>query len=229
MTDTSPGFGGLSPQARRLVSPGWLDLRLISGVLLVLVSVVAGGWAFASADHRQARWVLTRDLSAGTVLSAADLRAERVQLGSSDREYLPVTEAVVGRAVQLGLHAGQLLPRAALTRPQPGVAVTIPLRADNGPSVTKGERITVWLSSKTCQGQVLLSGVPVQSVSRSDAGAFASDSSAVLVVSVAAADARRVVSALDLDGAVIRVGVLADGQAPDPVATDLTSCAGSGR
>jgi hypothetical protein len=229
MTDTSSTFVEPSPVPRRLQQPSWLDLRLVLGVALVLASVVGGAFALAAADHRQARWAITRNLAAGTVLSSSDLRAVRVQLGSSDGEYLPVTEAVVGRALQSSLRSGQLLPRSVLATPAQGVAVTIPLRPDNGPVIGRGDRITVWLSTKSCQGQVLLSGVPVQSVARSADASFGSDTGSVLVVELPGSTARRVVAALDLEGAVIRAGVLSSGQPADPVATDLTGCGGDSK
>jgi hypothetical protein len=228
MTDTSPAFAEPSATARRIRPPSWLDFRLVAGVILVLASVVGGAYAFAAADHRQPRWAVSRDLAAGTVLSGNDLRPVRVQLGASDGRYVPITEAVVGRALQSGLQAGQLLPRSVLTAPAGGVAVTIPLRSDNGPAIERGDRITVWLSTKACQGHVLLSGVPVQSVSRSSDAGFGSDTGSVLVVSLPGAEARRVVAALDLEGAVIRAGVLSDGEPAEPVAADLAGCTGNG-
>ncbi|MFL6162785.1 MAG: SAF domain-containing protein [Jatrophihabitantaceae bacterium] len=206
--------------------PSWLDLRLVLGIALVLASVVGGALALSSADHRQSRWAITRDLAAGTVLSGSDVRAVRVQLGPADHQYLSVTEPVVGRALQSPVQSGQLLPRSVLVTPTQGVAVTIPLRPDNGPAIARGDRITVWLSTKSCQGQVLLSGVPVQSVARSADASFGSDTGSVLVVELPGTDARRVVAALDLDSAVIRAGVLSSGQPADPVAADLTGCGG---
>jgi hypothetical protein len=226
MTDTSATFAEPSPAPRRLQQPSWLDLRLVLGVAMVVASVAGGALALSAADHRQARWAITRDLAAGTVLSSADVRAVRVQLGSSDQEYLPVTEAVVGRTVHSSVRSGQLLPRSVLATPAEGVAVTIPLRPDNGPTISRGDRITVWLSTKSCQGEVLLSGVPVQSVARSADASFGSDTGSVLVVELPGPAARRVVAALDLDGAVIRAGVLSGGQSADPVSADLTGCGG---
>jgi Chaperone for flagella basal body P-ring formation len=226
MTDPSRVPVEPSPPARRVRPPSWLDLRLIAGVVLVLASVVGGALALSSADHRQARWAVKRDLAAGTVLTSADLQAVRVQLGGTDQQYLPVTEPVVGRALQAPVQAGQLLPRSVLATPDQGIAVTVPLRPDNGPAIQQGDRITVWLSTKSCQGLVLLSGVPVQSVSRSADAGFGSDTGSVLVVDLPGSDARRVVAALDLDGAVIRAGVLSGGQPADPVAPDLAECTG---
>ncbi len=227
MTDTLRLSVDASPSARRFRTPNWFNLHLVSGAVLVLAAVTAGALVVSAADHRASRWVLTRDLAAGTVLSASDIRPGRVQLGVADGAYVPVTEAVVGRAVQVSVHRGQLLPRAALGTPDAGVAVSVPLRADNGPEIARGDRLTLWLSTKSCQAAVLLSGTPVQSVSRSPDSAFGSDQGSVLVVTVAPDEATRLMAALDLEGAVIRAGVLSPGQAPARVTADLSSCAGT--
>ncbi|MGI8666997.1 MAG: SAF domain-containing protein [Jatrophihabitans sp.] len=229
MTDPSPATLSSSPAARRTKTPSWLDLRLVLGVLLVLVSVVIGASVLSSADHRQARWAITRDLAAGTVLTRDDVRPVRVQLGSADTRYLPVTDAVVGKSVRDQVQAGELLPRGELDTPAEGVAVTVALKPENGPDIDQGDRITLWLSTKTCQGVVLLSGVAVQEAEKSGSSGFGADAGSVLVVRVSAGDAQRLVSALDLDGAVIRAGVLSLGQQPDPVAPDLTACAGAAK
>jgi hypothetical protein len=229
MTDTSRVANEpiASPVPRRFKNPSWLDLRLVAGVLLVLASVVIGATAMSSADHRQARWSVSHDVAAGTVLTAADVRAARVQLGAADSEYVPVSTAVVGRTVQQSLRAGQLLPASELAAPPAGVTVTIPLGPENAPNIAQGDRVTVWLSTKTCQGVVLLSGVPVQRADKVSGSAFGSDTGSLLVVRISAVEAKRVVSALDLDGAVIRAGVLSDGQQPEQPATDLSRCVGA--
>lgn len=227
MTDAARFHVEPSPVPKRVRTPRWFDLRLVTGILLILASVIGGAIVVGASNHRQARWAVTRDLAAGTVLAPSDLRSVRVQLGSADRSYLSVTEAVVGRAVNERVPAGSLLTRSALGPPPAGVSVTIPLRPDNGPKIGRGDRITVWLSTKTCQGQVLVSGVPVQSVTQSGDASFGSDGGSVLIVNISAVDARRVVSALDLEGAVIRAGLLSPGQAAEPVAADLGPCKGS--
>ncbi len=40
-----------SPKAGRLATPGWVDGRLVLGVLLVLVSVVVGARVLSAADR----------------------------------------------------------------------------------------------------------------------------------------------------------------------------------
>jgi hypothetical protein len=229
MTDTSllPPAPAASPVPRRLTRPRWLDARLIGGVVLVLVAVLLGSVVVSSADRRRPVWSLSRDVAAGTVLTAADLRPVRVQLGASASRYLTSDIAVAGRTVRRSLRAGELLAAAEVTDPEPGVTVTIPMQPDNAPEISRGERITLWLSTKTCRGLVLLSGVPVQSADKVRGSAFGSTTGSLLVVRVSAADAKRVVSSLDLEGAVLRAGVLSAAEQPEPQSDALASCAGS--
>ena len=231
MTDTSllRADPAVSPVPRRLVPPRWLDARLIGGVVLVLVAVLLGSAVVSSADRRQPVWSLSRDVAAGTVLTAADLRPVRVQLGASASQYLGTEVAVAGRTVRRSLYAGQLLAAAELADPEPGVTVTIPMHPENAPQIRRGERITLWLSTKSCRGLVLLSGVPVQGVEKVAGSAFGSAAGSLLVVRVSADDARRVVSSLDLDGAVLRAGVLSPAEQPEPQSDALSSCAGGAR
>jgi hypothetical protein len=231
MTDTSllPTDLPSSPVPRRLAPPRWLDPRLIGGVILVLVAVLVGSVVVSSADHRQSVWSLSRDVAAGTVLTGADLRPVRVQLGVAASRYLHTDVAVAGRTVHRSLRAGELLAAAELADPEPGVTVTIPMQPENAPDISRGERITLWLSTKTCRGLVVLSGVPVQSADKVTGSAFGSTTGSLLVVRVSAADAKRVVSSLDLEGAVLRAGVLSPGEQPEPPSEALASCAGSAR
>jgi SAF domain len=233
MTDVSvrPSTAGsfLPPPARRTRRPSWLDLRLLGGIALVLLAVLGGATALAAQDHRRAVWEVSRDLAAGTTLQAADLRTERVQLGSASVSYLAASEAVVGRAVQRDLHSGELLDRGALTVPAAGVLVTVPVRSENAPTVSRGARITLWVSTKTCQAAVVVSGVPVQDVKASSGTGFTAAAGVTIVLQLPAVKAERVITALGLDGAVLRVGVLAAGQQPAAESGDLAVCAGAAR
>jgi len=226
MTDTSLLHSGphASPVPRRLRRPGWLDLRLVAGLVLVLVSVLIGSVVVSSADRRQPVWSVSHDIAAGTVLTGADLRPVRVQLSVAGSRYVLSSVAVAGRTVHRALLAGELLPGAELADPEPGVTVTVPMQPENAPGITRGQRITLWLSTKNCRGVVLLSGVPMQSADKVSGSAFGSTTGSLLVMRVSSADAKRVVSSLDLEGAVLRAGVLSSGEQAEPQSQNLASC-----
>jgi hypothetical protein len=217
-----------SPAPRRVATPRWLDLRLILGVALVLVAVVLGAVVVSRARHTDREVAVTRDLAAGTTLRADDLRLVDAQL--PDRAaYLESAEDAVGKVLTRPLSAGELLPAAALGAQPAATTVTVPFAADAAPQLHRGQRIVVWLSTPSCPDVVLLADVVVQDVHSADAGTFGSTGTgqdAVLTVSPTLA--QRVVSALAIEKAAIRAGVLTGAPSdPAPVLPDLSGCAGS--
>lgn len=140
-----------SPRARRLATPGWLDTRLVLGVLLVLVSVVVGARVLSSADRSQTVWATTRDLAPGAQLSSADLKRVRVRLFGNAKSYVTGTgPAPTGYFLRRGVGAGELLPFNALSEPGADLAyryVTVPvLRGHLPPDLTSGVQVDVYVS-----------------------------------------------------------------------------------
>jgi hypothetical protein len=141
----------VSPKARRLATPGWLDTRLVLGVLLVLVSVVVGARVLSSADRSQTVWAAKRDLAPGSQLAADDLTRVRVRLFSGSRNYVTGTgPAPVGYVLRRSVGAGELLPFAALTAPDADPAfryVTVPVvRGHLPPDLRSGAQVDVYVS-----------------------------------------------------------------------------------
>src|ERR1022692_4108556 len=163
-TPQRAGVSNQSPPASRFRRPRWLDIRLVVGVLLVIGAVLTGALVVSGADHRSSYWALQHDVSAGTVLSDADLVPVRAQLGESAGSYLSSTEAVIGKSVLHPMRGGQLIPRLELAAPVQGVLVTVPVRSDNAPRLARADRVTLWLSTKSCRGVVLLSDAVVVEV-----------------------------------------------------------------
>ncbi len=202
-----------SPTARRLRQPSWLDLRLIMGVLLVLVSVLLGAKVIAAADRSVQVWALARGASAGTVLTAPDLRPARVRLFDSADAYLRVVQSPAGRTLIRSMRAGELLPRSAIVPTAPGAIVSIPVQPGNAPGLARGQLIDVWSTSKTCAPVQVLSRVPVQDVRIGGGGALSVNPTAIqVIVRVATTDAGRVIAALGTE-TTIRLVVL-DGDLP---------------
>jgi hypothetical protein len=215
-----------SPSARRLRQPSWLDLRLLTGILLVLVSVLLGAKVVASADRSVRVWALARDVSAGTTLATADLRPARVRLFDTAETYLRVIPSPVGRTVNRTLHAGELLPRSAVVVAPPAAILSIPVQPGNAPDLVRGQLIDVWSTTKGCAPVQVLSRVAVQEVHNAGGSALGvSAGSTQVVVRVAPHDARRVVAALGTES-TIRL-VLLDGDLPGAAAPtgSVESCA----
>jgi hypothetical protein len=204
-----------SPTPRRISKPSWLDVRLVLGVVLVLAAVLIGATVVGSARRTTIEFAASRDLAPGTTVRADDLHAVQVQLPHDARVYVTRSGQAVGRVLNHAVAKGELLPATALGRPSDRTTVTVPFAADAAPKLARGERIVVWLSTPSCPSTVLLPDVSVQDVHPADAGTFASGGAGQDVVVTVAPDlAQRVVSALAIDDATVRAGVLTGADAP---------------
>lgn len=143
-----------SPRASRLSAPGWLDGRLVLGVLLVLVSVVVGARVLSSADRSTLVWAAAADLSAGAAITAADVQAVPVRLlGDLDDRYVPQQQDLVGQVLERPIARGDLVPRSALLeRPEDLEVrlVTVPVDgARFPPGLARGQQVDVWLTPES--------------------------------------------------------------------------------
>lgn len=198
-----------SPPANRHRLPSWLDFRLVLGVLLVLVSVLAGARVVASANSSVRVWAVNSDLTAGAVLTSGDLRSVRVRLFDNADRYIATDESPVGQALTRDLGAGELLPVDALRKQPCGSLVNIPVAAQHLPGgIAKGQRIDVFATPKTGDDRSterVLSGVAVQSASRPRGGLVSAGalwSVTVRVPSDQVSDVVEAVRTADLDVAV---------------------------
>jgi len=128
---------------------GRAGTRALAGVVLVVVSVAVFVVLSAARDGRRQVLMLTRDVPAGQVLAAADLRSVSVSVGAG----VDVVEAgrvsgVVGRPVAVPLTAGSLLAAGQLGAgrvPPVGQAV-VGVAAKPGqypPGLHPGDRVSI--------------------------------------------------------------------------------------
>lgn len=194
MTTPVPRTGApVSPAARRLAQPSWLDARLVVGVLLVLGSVLLGAKVLAGADTRQQVWVAARDLAPGTTLGSADLTQADVRLYDESARYL-AGPPPVGYVVVRPLAAGELLPAAALAAPgkaAPRREVTVPVQgAHLPPDLARGQQVDVYVTPSDAAAKragsfaprLVLSGATVARVSRPGGLSGAAEVPVVLAV-----------------------------------------------
>jgi hypothetical protein len=159
-----PGFAGsggsingaqapASPRARRARRARWRDTRLIAGILLILLAVVAGARVIGAAT-KTVRWVsVSHALPAGHVLTAADLAAVGAHLpASAAKHYFTADPAqLVGRVLTRPLTAGELLPAAALATGSGPASRVLPVLVKAGrlPALTAGDRVDVYVLATT--------------------------------------------------------------------------------
>jgi hypothetical protein len=208
-----------SPKANRLVAPGWLDTRLVLGVLLVLTSVVVGARVLSSADRSQTVWATTRDLAPGAQLSERDLTRVRVRLfGHSDSYVRGSGPAPTGYFLRRGVGSGELLPFDALTRPGADLTfryLTVPVRRGHlPPDLASGAQVDVYVSPESKAGATTAPSVPPRLVVRNvtvlsrrqSGGLSAANDDEPVVLRVRPADVRPLLAAMS-EGRIDLVGV----------------------
>ncbi len=201
----SPGASTTAPQAIRLSRPGWRDPRLWVGVLIVVVSVVAGAQVLAAADDSVAVYAATRSMGAGDTITADDLVVQRVRFAdTADVEHYLSPGADFPSEVVLsrGVGAGELLARSAVAQPGDDGLVQLPVPVDTHrvpPSVFAGSVVDVFLlpsDGGRCPAGCapVLEGVTVVSASSADDG-FGTTGQRQLVLGVTDDEARDFIAA----------------------------------
>jgi hypothetical protein len=152
-TPASPASASAPPPAARVGPAGWRDPRLVLGVVIVAVCVLAGARVLASADDTTAVWAARHDLSRGAPIEQGDLAVARVHLtGSAAGRYLPASARLaVGTTASHDVAAGELLARSAITSGSHVDLVEVPLSLapdDLPASVRQGARVDVWVTPK---------------------------------------------------------------------------------
>jgi hypothetical protein len=190
-----------SPLAVRLRRPSWLDLRLVIGLLLVLVSVLVGARIVGSADRTTPVWAVRDDLAAGTALTRDDLVVVRMRVSTGADRYLATGRSPAGLTLMRDVGAGELLPGDAVRARADGSLVSIPVSPQHvPPTVRAGQRIDVYATTKgpggTLRTERVLAGVPVQQVRFPPRGVLSATAEVALVVRVPPESAMALVRAL---------------------------------
>jgi hypothetical protein len=223
-----------SPRAARLPTPSWLDARLVLGVVLVLLAVVAGARIFAAAGHYTAVYVARHPLVPGEHVAADDLAVGQVRFRGEGSGYVAAGSAPVGYVVTRYVGVGELVPVTALAaRPVTAAAsrlVAVPVEPGHLPSdLGHGDLVDLYVTPKSGSGAKLpiptevVSSVPVDSYddgSRTLSGA----ATASVVLAVPRDQVVDVVRAIE-SGTVdlVRVPATAAAQAPSPASTTTPS------
>ena len=153
MSGTVRGTDAPSARFRR---PTWRDPRLLTGLLLVLLSV-AGVTAVVTATNRTDPYLAAaRDIEVGQDVTGEDLVAVDVRLQDAADLYVPADAAPgPGTVATQRIPAGQLLPGSALgtadrlDRKPFAVPVDHPLPQDAG----AGTRVDVWVAAQKPSGR----------------------------------------------------------------------------
>jgi Flp pilus assembly protein CpaB len=145
-------------RAPQRTTRGFLQPLPLAGVALVLVAVVGYLAVYSQTTRRTMVLVAARDLPAGTVLRAGDLRSAGL---AGDRGVLgaivPSRQAdlALGRRVVISVPAGQPLPRAALAARAAvpsAFTVAVPVLHALGGGLRAGDRVSVLVTFQSAAG-----------------------------------------------------------------------------
>ena len=192
------------PAARRSSPPGWRDPLLWVGLAIVATPILAGALVLGTSDDTVAVWAAADTLGEGHVLTADDLAVRRVRLDDDTAALYFRADDQLPADLRLGreVAAGELLPRAAVTRTDARELRQVPISVapDQVPgAVGVGDLVDVYLrpASRTvcadtpvCDGRPVLSGVAVSDAPPADE-AFGTDGSRTLVLAMSSSDAER--------------------------------------
>jgi Flp pilus assembly protein CpaB len=121
----------------RLIQPARrLDIRVLTGLLLLLATLAGGALFWQSLDRTRAVLVYARDVPAGALIQSSDLTSVSFAVPAALRDtVVPVAERdqIIGRVAGEDLHAGGLVQRASLSGrpavPPGGGIVALPVSA----------------------------------------------------------------------------------------------------
>lgn len=152
MPTTTPVTEPAEPRrARRLERPGWRDLRLVVGVLLVLLSVAGGTRLVASLDDTTAVYAATRDLLPGQPVGEEDVVPVPVRIEEHLGRYVDgSTPLQPGTYLLRQVQAGELVPAAALGTARQALdkTVSVPVDVAAARMLATGSVVDVWVSRR---------------------------------------------------------------------------------
>ncbi|KON73902.1 hypothetical protein M768_07295 [Cellulosimicrobium cellulans F16] len=131
----------------RLRRPGWKDPRLLVGIVVVALSVALGSWAVSTASRTVTVYAAGAALTPGTTVTAADLRAVEVRLGTQTDRYLLAADGLPDEAVVLRtVAAGELVPASSLGAAADLAvrAVAVPVTTGLSERIVAGAAVDVW-------------------------------------------------------------------------------------
>jgi len=133
--------------ALRLRRPRWRDPRLLIGIVLVLVSVIAGMLLVSRLAATTTVLVARGDVVVGDVLESDDFTTAELRLGEQVARYADSPDDIPDGAVATAtVHAGELLPLSAIGQAD-GVQlrpVVVAVDSAVAASVGPGAQVELW-------------------------------------------------------------------------------------
>ena len=144
----APSFEGQglpAPAAARLRRPRWRDPRLLTGIVIVALSVALGSWVVSSASRTVPVFVADGALTPGEPVTADTLRVADVRLGAGTGRYLAADEPLPADLVALRVvDDGELVPLTALGADADVRSVAVPVASGLSERIRSGTVVDLW-------------------------------------------------------------------------------------
>ncbi|GAB3578670.1 hypothetical protein [Calidifontibacter terrae] len=136
--------------ANRMRRPSWRDGRLVAGVIMVLVAMLAGALTLAHFDDSVQVVRAKHVLLPGDTVGVNDVEVVKVRLDTGRQAYF-VGAARPGGTVLREVRAGELLPRSAVgSVASVGVrSIALPVGGSGAAALVRGSVVDVWIAAKT--------------------------------------------------------------------------------
>lgn len=196
--------------AGRLRRPTWRDPRLLIGLLLIALSVVAVSAIVNTADRTTPYYAAKETLTPGTVIDKSHLVLVSARIGG--QAYVSGDSEPWGHVVTRVVDAGELVPASALStrddfdgRPV-AVQSSLPLASGIGPGALVDVYLTVEGADGTPKTTQVGSALVVDQVTQDDS-AFGAIAGETVYVVVPQREVAEFLEALATDGEISIVGL----------------------
>ncbi|WP_291381032.1 hypothetical protein [Demequina sp.] len=197
-----------TPVAGRLRRPGWRDPRLVVGLLLISVAVIAVTGIVRSADTTVPYYAARHTLTPGTILRMSDVVVVHVRI--PEGVYAAPGQQPWGQVVTRVIGDGELVPHDSLADPQDfdGRPIAVRTNLPLADGVERGSTVDIYLTRTDAdepRTELVASGLVVEAVDH-DAGSFSAGSVETVYVVVPRRDVERFLDALATKGDISVVG-----------------------
>lgn len=154
-----------TPRAARLTAPSWRNSRIVVGVLLVLLSTLAGARAVAATDDSTPMYAAADTLVPGQPITSAQLVRVDVRLGDVSNRYVTADRPIAADAVATReVRGGELLLKTSVGHQSESALkpVMLPVERDIAGVLVTGSVVDVWVNTKTNTSGGEAFGTPVK-------------------------------------------------------------------
>lgn len=136
--------------AQRLQKPSWKDGRLIAGVLLVILAMLAGALTLKQFDSSVEVLRAKRTLLPGDSVAASDLEVVKVRIDNGRKGYFGTGKKPTGTVLR-EVREGELVPTSAIGSAGEvnAKSIGLPVAGSQAAALVRGSVVDVWVARRT--------------------------------------------------------------------------------